>query len=120
MKTKRAQSRTLTMGDCEEIETNEILDDEGSDLGEKQHYDFHYDLENEFLGSENYDEESNEEQDLYVVLAQKEKDLLLAAELGKALLEKNEELTQKYERLQEEYSQQAEVSFYSREVVFVF
>lgn len=113
MKSKRVQSCTLTMGDCEEIETNEDLGDEGSELGEKQHYNFHYDLENEFLGDENYDEENNEEQDLYVMLAQKEKDLLLAAELGKALLEKNEELTQKYERLQEEYSQQAEVSLYS-------
>lgn len=46
--------------------------------------------------------------DVYRQLAQKEKDLLLAAELGKALLEKNEELSQKYELLQEEYSQAAE------------
>ena len=97
------------MGDIEEIETSEELANDGSELNAKQHYSFHYDLENEFLGDENYDEESNEEQDLYVLLAQKDKDLLLAAELGKALLEKNEELTQKYEKLQEEYSQQAEV-----------
>lgn len=49
--------------------------------------------------------------DVYRQLAQKEKDLLLAAELGKALLEKNEELSQKYELLQEEYSQAVEVRF---------
>lgn len=50
------------------------------------------------------------EDDVYRQLAQKDKDLLLAAELGKALLEKNEELSQKYELLQEEYSQVVEVS----------
>ena len=53
---------------------------------------------------------TDEDDDLFRQLAQKEKDLLLAAELGKALLEKNEELSQKYEILQEEYSQSVEVS----------
>jgi coiled-coil domain-containing protein 64 len=101
------------MGDCEEIENNEDLIDEKSELDSKHHYNFQYELENEFLGDENYNDVNNEEEDdLYVILAQKDKDLLLAAELGKALLEKNEELTQKYERLQEEYSLQAEVSFF--------
>ena len=47
--------------------------------------------------------------DIYRQLAQKEKDLLLAAELGKALLEKNEELNRNHELLQEEYSQVVEV-----------
>lgn len=46
--------------------------------------------------------------DIYRQLAQKEKDLLLAAELGKALLEKNEELNRNHELLQEEYSQVVE------------
>lgn len=55
-------------------------------------------------------DELEDEDDIYRQLAQKDKDLLLAAELGKALLEKNEELNQKYELLQEEYSQVAEVS----------
>lgn len=56
------------------------------------------------------DEDEEDEDDVYRQLAQKDKDLLLAAELGKALLEKNEELSQKYELLQEEYSQVVEVS----------
>lgn len=56
------------------------------------------------------DDDEEEDSDVYRQLAQKDKDLLLAAELGKALLEKNEELSQKYELLQEEYSQVVEVS----------
>lgn len=62
-----------------------------------------YDL----LQSRNYEE--NSEDDVYAQLAQKEKDLMLAAELGKALLEKNEELTQMYKRLKKEHSEQVEV-----------
>ena len=56
------------------------------------------------------DDDDEAEDDVYRQLAQKDKDLLLAAELGKALLEKNEELSHKYELLQEEYSQVVEVS----------
>ncbi|KAK3710162.1 hypothetical protein QZH41_010563 [Actinostola sp. cb2023] len=90
------------MGDCEGIEG--INTDAKNN---KLEYQSHLDLENEFLDEheESYDED---QADVYTILAQKEKDLLLAAELGKALLEKNEELTQKYDRLQEEYCQQAE------------
>ncbi|XP_046979460.1 bicaudal D-related protein homolog [Schistocerca americana] len=50
----------------------------------------------------------DEEQDVYTQLQQKEKDLILAAELGKALLEKNEELSKQNERIAEEYSQNLE------------
>ena len=60
-------------------------------------------------GQDLADVEGEGDDDIYRQLAQKEKDLLLAAELGKALLEKNEELNQKYEMLQEEYSQVVEV-----------
>ena len=56
------------------------------------------------------DELEGDDDDIYRQLAQKDKDLLLAAELGKALLEENKELNQKYEMLQEEYSQAVEVS----------
>lgn len=49
--------------------------------------------------------------DVWTQLQQKESDLLLAAELGKALLEKNEELKKEQERLAEEYSKKLEVSF---------
>ncbi|XP_023343909.1 bicaudal D-related protein homolog [Eurytemora carolleeae] len=40
----------------------------------------------------------------YRMLAGKERDLILAAELGKALLLKNEELSRKNEQMAEEYS----------------
>lgn len=50
------------------------------------------------------------EPDVWSQLQQKESDLLLAAELGKALLDKNEELKKDQERLTEEYSKKLEVS----------
>ncbi|EFX77717.1 hypothetical protein DAPPUDRAFT_53920 [Daphnia pulex] len=48
-------------------------------------------------------------QELYAQLVQKERDLLLAAQLGKALLEKNEELGLQNEKMAEEYSRQLEI-----------
>jgi len=48
--------------------------------------------------------------DVYAQLQQKEKDLILAAKLGKALLEKNEELSRQNEKIAEDYSQKLEVS----------
>lgn len=47
--------------------------------------------------------------DVYTQLAQKEKDLVLAAELGKALLEKNEDLSRQNEKIAEEFSHRLEV-----------
>ncbi|CAI9741357.1 Hypothetical predicted protein [Octopus vulgaris] len=44
------------------------------------------------------------EDDVFAQLAQKDRDLILAAELGKALLEKNDELLRKNETLVEEYT----------------
>lgn len=52
----------------------------------------------------------SEDLDVYAQLQQKEKDLILAAELGKALLEKNEELSRQNEKIAEDYSQKLEVS----------
>lgn len=49
--------------------------------------------------------------DLWTQLQQKEADLVLAAELGKALLEKNEELVKQQEKIIEEYSNKLEVRF---------
>lgn len=46
--------------------------------------------------------------DVWSQLQQKEADILLAAELGKALLEKNEELVKQQEKLIEDYSQKLE------------
>ena len=53
---------------------------------------------------------SEAEADIYALLEQKERDLLLAAELGKALLEKNEELSQTNEKMAEDFSSKLEVS----------
>ncbi|XP_067015291.2 bicaudal D-related protein homolog [Anabrus simplex] len=50
-----------------------------------------------------------EDLDIYAQLQQKEKDLILAAELGKALLEKNEELSRQNERIAEDFSQKLEL-----------
>ena len=47
------------------------------------------------------------------ILQNKDKDLVLAAELGKALLEKNEELSKENERIAEEFSHKLEVSVLS-------
>lgn len=57
------------------------------------------------------DENTSDTEDLYTQLAQKERDLILAAELGKALLEKNEELTKKHESYVEENNQKLEVRY---------
>ncbi|XP_055331447.1 LOW QUALITY PROTEIN: BICD family-like cargo adapter 1 [Paramacrobiotus metropolitanus] len=46
--------------------------------------------------------------DLYTQLQQKERDLLLAAELGKALLERNEELTKRQDVLSKDYAARIE------------
>ena len=49
--------------------------------------------------------------DIYSQLQQKERDLILAAELGKALLEKNEDLSKQNEKIAEEFSQKLEVNY---------
>lgn len=48
--------------------------------------------------------------DVYILLAKKDKDLQLAAELGKVLLERNDELSKQNEKITEEYSHKLEVS----------
>lgn len=74
---------------------------------------FYGDLEDYVCQMENQQAQNNiDGDDVFAQLARKEKDLILAAELGKALLEKNEEISRANERLTEEYSQQLEVSFY--------
>ncbi|KAK7869128.1 hypothetical protein R5R35_006594 [Gryllus longicercus] len=50
-----------------------------------------------------------EDLDVYGQLQKKEKDLILAAELGKALLEKNEELSRQNEKIAEDFSQKLEL-----------
>ena len=53
--------------------------------------------------------ESTMDMDITEQLQIKEKNLILAAELGKALLDKNEELSIQNERITEEYTQKLEV-----------
>ena len=53
-----------------------------------------------------------ERQDVYAQLAQKEKDLVLAAELGKALLGKNEDLARQNEKLADDFSRRLEVRMF--------
>lgn len=48
--------------------------------------------------------------DVWTQLQQKENDLVLAAEFGKALLEKNEDLKKQQDAIIEEYSKKLEVS----------
>ena len=60
-------------------------------------------------GDENEVRDENKVSDVHALLAQKEKDLILAAELGKALLEKNEDLSQHNEKMAEDFSKQLEV-----------
>lgn len=52
----------------------------------------------------------NVPEDVWTQLQQKDNDLVLAAELGKALLEKNEELKKQLDSVVEEYSKKLEVS----------
>ncbi|GFR90708.1 bicaudal D-related protein [Elysia marginata] len=52
--------------------------------------------------------EHGEDVDVYQRLAQKERDLILAAELGKALLDSNQELQTQYDQTVEEYSLKVE------------
>ena len=51
--------------------------------------------------------------DIYGQLQQKERDLILAAELGKALLEKNEDLSKQNEKIAEDFSQKLEASIHT-------
>lgn len=52
---------------------------------------------------------AEDDEDVYAQLAQKERDLILAAELGKALLDSNQELQSRYDQMVEEYTHKFEV-----------
>lgn len=57
------------------------------------------------------DSDKSNPTDVWAQLQQKEADLLLAAELGKALLEKNEELKKHQDKMIEEFNVKIEVCF---------
>ncbi|CAH1184504.1 unnamed protein product [Phyllotreta striolata] len=60
---------------------------------------------------------TNVNEDVWTQLQQKENDLVLAAELGKALLEKNEELKRQKDAIEEEYSKKLELVEQDRHVL---
>jgi len=49
--------------------------------------------------------------DLLSLFRQKEKDLVLAAKLGKALLERNQDLTKQYEKMHKDLNEKLEVNY---------
>lgn len=51
--------------------------------------------------------------ELLSLFRQKEKDLVLAAKLGKALLERNQDLTRQYEKMHKDLNDKLEVSAYT-------
>lgn len=79
-----------------------------------------YDLEDYIFDVESRSlEPTADPEDVYGQLQQKEKDLILAAELGKVLLEKNEELSRQNERLAEDYSNKLEVGLKNRHLLLM-
>lgn len=55
-------------------------------------------------------QEQEQDADLLGLFRQKEKDLVLAAKLGKALLERNQDLTKQYEKMTRDLNEKLEVS----------
>lgn len=55
-------------------------------------------------------QEHEQDADLLRLFQQKEKDLILAAKLGKALLERNQDLTKQYEKMTRDLNDKLEVS----------
>lgn len=53
---------------------------------------------------------SGQDSNLLALYRQKEKDLVLAAKLGKALLERNQDLTKQYEQMTKDLNDKLEVS----------
>ena len=63
----------------------------------------------DILDEEEEGETKKEEVDIYKVIQDKEHDLVLAAELGKVLLDKNEEISQIREKIVLDYTLRLEV-----------
>jgi len=84
-------------------------DELGSDaMGGYSLEDYIYSLEARGSGDRTSNNNIHSEIDIYNQLQQKERDLILAAELGKALLEKNEDLSKQNEKIAEDFSQKLE------------
>ncbi|CAH1163413.1 unnamed protein product [Phaedon cochleariae] len=76
-----------------------------------------YIVEMENRSSHDEAQAQNMSEDIWTQLQQKENDIVLAAELGKALLEKNEELRKQQEVLVEEYSKKLEAVEQDRHIL---
>lgn len=85
-----------------------LLSGGASPSGDEGFFPFVLERRDSFLGG---GPGPQEPEDLALHLQQKEKDLLLAAELGKMLLERNEELQRQLETLSAQYSEREEVSW---------
>lgn len=85
-----------------------LLSGGASPSGNEGFFPFVLERRDSFLGGGPGPEEP---EDLALQLQQKEKDLLLAAELGKMLLERNEELQRQLETLSAQHSEREEVSW---------
>lgn len=84
-----------------------LLSGAASPSGEDGFFPFVLERRESFLGG---GPGPDEPEDLALQLQQKEKDLLLAAELGKMLLERNEELRRQLETLSAQHAEHEEVS----------
>lgn len=58
--------------------------------------------------------------DLLSLFRQKEKDLVLAAKLGKALLERNQDLTKQYEKMHKDLNEKLEVNKQKTRILTTF
>lgn len=58
--------------------------------------------------------------DLLSLFRQKEKDLVLAAKLGKALLERNQDLTKQYEKMHKDLNEKLEVNLEKENRIYCF
>lgn len=85
-----------------------LLSGGGSPSGDEGFFPFVLERRDSFLGGGPGPEEP---EDLALQLQQKEKDLLLAAELGKMLLERNEELQRQLDALSIQHLEREEVSW---------
>lgn len=84
-----------------------LLSGGASPSGDEGFFPFVLERRDSFLGGGPVTQEPG---DLALQLQQKEKDLLLAAELGKMLLERNEELRRQLETLSTQHAEREEVS----------
>lgn len=88
-----------------------LLSGGASPSGDEGFFPFVLERRDSFLGGGPGPEEP---EDLALQLQQKEKDLLLAAELGKMLLERNEELQRQLDTLNTQHAEREEVSWRQR------